>query len=1192
MSGTLEEQINQLKQTITEIEAQRPILGDSAVETSLEPFRQKLAFLESQLESLGDEPEELPTRQRKLVTLLYMDVVGSTAMTQHLDPEDTLEIMDNALPRLAAPIESHGGHVTRYTGDGFKAVFGDPVAREDDPEQAIRAGMEILENSQKLAKEIEKEWGIEDFKVRIGIDTGLAALGGQTEAEDTVMGRVVNLAVRIESAAPPGGLLISHNTYRHVRGVFNVKPQEPITAKGFPEPVPVYLVESIKPRAFRVRTLGVEGVETRMIGRRTELDLLKDALLTAVEEREGQVITVSGEAGVGKSRLLYEFQNWIELLPQIVRLFQGRGRQESQDLPYSLLRDIFTFRFQILDDDTGEEVQRKIEIGFGQVFGTEGDGLMRAHIIGQLFGFDFSASPHLKSVLNDPEQLRNRGLLYLQEYFQLSSKENPSVILLEDIHWGDESSLDVVNRLGEHSPKFPFVIVCAARTILFERRPYWGEGQKYHTQLELRPLSTRESRQLVSEILKLVDTIPTELRELIVSGAEGNPFYLEELIKMLIEDGVIIPGEETWQVDVTRLKQVDVPSTLAGVLQARLDILPGLERMVLQQASVIGRLFWDRIIAYIQAEGSNGGDPNLIPQVLTSLRNRELVYRHEESAFIGAVEYLFKHDVLREVTYESVLKRLRKTYHGLVANWLITNCGDRIGEYYGLIADHLLMAGREKQACQYFIQAGEYALSSYANQEAEIQFSRALSLACEELDKSRVLEGHGESLSRLSRNEQAIQSWNEAIELNLKFNNKAKLAALYAKTSRAVWWLGDTPRGLKICLEGLKWIENEPGSHEIAQLLHETARAYNFNGKPEEAYKYCQKALNMAEQLGDFEVQADTLTTLGILSVLPSEKVIDTLTKAVELANKCDSLEIRQRANMNLGVLRFEITGDLPKVMEDYDRAISIAKQRGDLDHEFLTSGNYLELFFESNKLSEIHGYFHSYENLAAKMPETDMKNIDLLIYNADILRLHGDIQDSLELLREGRVNTQKQGNLQMLVNIDYRIVERNFETYWVGREPNWRETEEVINELIHLGEKGWSKALPLSLLAMTYTFQGRYQEAHQSLEAAKLIKDDFTPFWSNINVLKATAYISAANGHWEESIGAYENLIAIFSQKGFRWKHAHTLSDWGDTLVSRGETADLEAAGKLYNQAIEIYDDLEAAWHKEQVERRLEKVF
>ena len=327
MPPTLDEHINQLKQTIADIESQRSILGDEVVEASLKPIRKKLADLESGIVSSTEDLFAIPERKRKLVTLLFLDVVGSTAMTKDLDPEDTLDMMDHAIKRLAEPIGTHAGRVTRYTGDGFKAIFGDPVSRENDPDQAIRAGLEILKLAKDISQEIEREWGVMDFKVRIGLDTGLAAIGGLTESEDTVMGEVVNLAVRIESAAPPGGLLISHNTYRHVRGVFNVEPQEPISAKGFPEPVPVYLVKEIKPRAFRVQTRGVEGVETRMVGRNDELRFLQDALMTAFEEGEGHVVTVSGEAGVGKSRLLYEFQNWLELLPssQPVRFYQGRG---------------------------------------------------------------------------------------------------------------------------------------------------------------------------------------------------------------------------------------------------------------------------------------------------------------------------------------------------------------------------------------------------------------------------------------------------------------------------------------------------------------------------------------------------------------------------------------------------------------------------------------------------------------------------------------------------------------------------------------------------------------------------------------------------------------------------------------------------------------------------------------------------
>jgi class 3 adenylate cyclase len=326
-----------IEKAIAAQESLRATVGDEIVDETISMLRRELAHLET------------PEQQRKLVTILYADIVGSTKIVKHLDPEDALEIMDGSLKRLAVPVEQHGGHVARFMGDGFKAVFGMPKAHENDPEMAIRAGLEILEIAQELSGELEGERKIHDFQVRVGINTGLAALGGMTEAEDTVMGSTVNLAKRVESAAPPVGLLITHNTYRHVRGIFTVREHEPIEAKGFDQPIQVYRVLEVKPRAFRVQTRGVEGVETRMVGRKAELIALQEAYRNAIEGKQTQVVTVVGEAGVGKSRLLYEFGNWIELLPPppMVRFFQGRGRQETQNLPYSLLKDVFTFRFQI-----------------------------------------------------------------------------------------------------------------------------------------------------------------------------------------------------------------------------------------------------------------------------------------------------------------------------------------------------------------------------------------------------------------------------------------------------------------------------------------------------------------------------------------------------------------------------------------------------------------------------------------------------------------------------------------------------------------------------------------------------------------------------------------------------------------------------------------------------------------------------
>jgi len=606
--------------------------------------------------------------ERRLVTILFSDVKGSTAMAVELDPEDVMEIMNEVFPVLIEPVYKYEGTLARLMGDAVLALFGAPISHEDDPERAIRAGLEIVAGAQEYAARLKEERGIEGFDVRVGINTGLVVVGevgSDLRVEYTAMGDAINLAARMEQNAPPGGVLITHDTYRHVRGVFDLEPQAPLTVKGVIEPVSTYLVSRAKPRAFRLGTRGVEGIETRMVGRETELKHLQDALYATVEDGEGQIITVLGEAGVGKSRLLYEFTNWIDLLPQEVRFFQGRSRQDAQNQPYALLRDMFSSRFLIQDGDSAGEIQQKIEAVFGEAFDQDESGQMRAHFIAQLLGFDFSGSPHLKGVLEDAQQIRDRSMIYLDEYFQGMSETTPTVIFLEDIQWADDSSLDAINRLARKVAQRSILIVCLARPVIFERRPHWGEGLEYHQRLEVKPLTKRDSRLLVDEILQRVERVPVELRDLVVKGAEGNPFYIEELIKMLLEDGVIVKDEAHWRVKMHRLAEVDVPTTLTGVLQSRLDSLPQGERALLQQASVVGRIFWDRVLQHMVNQEVDRVPGDGIGTSLSSLRGRELIFHREGSTFAGSEEYIFKHALLRDVTYESVLKRLRKVYGGV-----------------------------------------------------------------------------------------------------------------------------------------------------------------------------------------------------------------------------------------------------------------------------------------------------------------------------------------------------------------------------------------------------------------------------------------------------------------------------------------------------------------------------------------------
>jgi predicted ATPase/class 3 adenylate cyclase len=910
MPENVQEQAAQLKNAIVTLESQREILGDAVVEASLLALHKQLAELEPETDTAS--------RHKKLVSLVFVDVVDSTKIGQHLEPEEILEIMDSGLQSLAMPIEQFGGRVTRFMGDGFKAVFGDPVTQENDAEMAVRAGLAILEDAQAYASELQENWQISEFDVRVGVNTGMVAVGGFTESDDTMMGLTVNLGARLESAAPPGGLLISHETYQHVRGIFDIEQLPPVVAKGFDEPVRVHLVKSSKPRAFRTGTRGFEDVTTHMIGREAELKSIQDAYFSTVEDNECQVITAIGDAGVGKSRLLEEFETWLVGQPDEVYLLKGRSSSDTQDAPYSLLRDTFSHRFQIQARDRASEVRQKVETGVGEAFTGGDNSIMKAHFIGQLLGFDFGESPHLQGVLDDAMQLRDRSWIYLGEYIQEISQTTPVLLFLDDIHWADDSSLDVINYLVQSLSDQRFMVVCLARALLLERHPLWGEGPVTHTRLNLNSLSSRDGRLLVEEILHKMEQVPIALRELVVSEADGNPFYIEELIKMLIDTRVIKTDDDPWHVEPTRLAEIladmDVPSTLTSLLQARLDKLEPEERRVIQQAAVIGRVFWDDAIRhfYTNQNGDQEDEPN-IPAILEQLRIQQMIFHREKSALSGTQEFFFKHAILREVAYDTIIKKERQKYHALVAEWLIHENTERAGELPGMIGEHLESAGENERAVSYFRMAGEQAARQYANQSALNYLGRALDLASKSDLEERfaILLVREQVYSLLGSREDQKQDLDQLVKLAADLDDESKqgevsllLAISASETSKYSQIISHAQEVIRISkslqiprLESkanLLWgrallsmgdyLSAEERFSEAHHIAHTSGQA-NLEadslrylgsvderlGKQTTAIEYFEKSLNLYHQIGDRRGEGKTLNLLGNILLLQGD---------------------------------------------------------------------------------------------------------------------------------------------------------------------------------------------------------------------------------------------------------------------------------------------------------------------------------
>jgi predicted ATPase/class 3 adenylate cyclase len=918
----------QLEQAIAAQESLRGIVDDAIIDTTVAALRRQLESLET-----ATEPES----RRVLATILFMDLAGHTQLVHSRDPEEIMEIIDRALQRLAGAVTHHGGRIARYQGDGFKAVFGLPLARENDPDSAVRTGLDILAIAGEIAVELENERQLPGFQVRVGIDTGLVLAGGGTEGEDAVTGLPVNLAARLESAAAPGTVLISHHTYQHIRNVFDVEPLPAILAKGFDEPVPVFRVLRAKPRSFRTRRRGIEGVTTRMIGRDVELRTLQDEFGRVIDKRESRVVLVVGDAGMGKSRLLYEFENWADRQPPTMQLYRGRARLETQSSPFGLLREVFAFRWAILDDDPVPVVTAKIQTGIRDVLGAS-EAEMKAHLIGHLLGYDFAASPYVRPLLANPGQLRSQALFYTVEYFKAAAARDPLAIFLEDLHWADDSTLEVIETLVEVMAGRPLLILGATRPALFERRPDWLAGCHFLRRVDLALLDRTASTQLVTEILQKVPAVPGQLRDLVVNRAEGNPFYIEELIKTMIDEGIIHKDEEIWSVSTDRLAEVHLPPTLAGILQARLDGLPQPEKETLQRAAVVGRRFWN---AAVEAMAKTDVDKPEA-RIWTALQQREIIFHSEETAFEGTDEYVFRHALLRDVAYESVLKRRRRAYHQRVAEWLIRAGGVRVDEYAGQIAGHFALAEENESEATWRFQAGKQAASRYALAEALAEFNRALILTptgavdsrfalLAEVEKIYHTQGRRELQS-------AILAEMDTIAIHGTVEQKLAVTLKRAKYEMVT---GNLAASADLAQQVIRLAQDSDHLQEevSGHLILGQCRWQQGDYGPAEAE--VKLALQQARSIGDLDSEQEALRTLGIVAeergdFTAQEQYFE---QVLQLAHRSHNLWAERRALNSLGVAA-QARADYYGALAFLDQSLNLAREIGDRQGEGVVLGN------------------------------------------------------------------------------------------------------------------------------------------------------------------------------------------------------------------------------------------------------------
>jgi class 3 adenylate cyclase/predicted ATPase len=936
----------QLEQAIAALEAQRSSLGDEVVDAALGPMREKLVALQ------GDAKQH--QQERKQVTVLFADVSGFTRMSEKLDHEEVSGILNALWSRLDKTILDLGGLIDKHIGDAVMALFGTPTAQEDDPERAIRAALAMQAEIKNWKTTFDKSATTlqaltANIQMRIGINTGPVLLGTVgTTGEYTAIGDTVNLASRLEHAAPVGGVLISQDTYQHVRGLFDVTPLDPIQVKGKEEPIQVYVVEAGRPRSFRLTTRGVEGIETRTIGRETELAEMQGALQKVMGSSQLHLVSIVAEAGTGKSRLLYEFIQWLEDQHYSLSLFKGRATQEMTKTPYALIRNLFSTSFEIQDSDPAAVVREKLETGILSNVGSSQEASAHAPFIGHLIGYDYSNDPHLKGLHGDARQIRDLAFHYATQFFINSTRHQAGVILLEDIHWADNGSLDLIEHVMDNQPDLPILIITLSRPSLFEQRASWGDGPYQHIRLDLQPLSSQACRQLVGEILRNVPHIPAVLVDMIIERAEGSPFYVEELIKALIDEGIILRDNEIWTVDIDRLTDLKVPATLTGVLQARLDKLPSRDREVLQQASVVGRVFWNKVLEHMHNPETNHGDsPEIVSDRLHSLEKKEVIFHRDVSAFAETSEYIFKHAILHDVAYESVLLKLRRVYHVQVAERLIELGGERVNEFAGRIGEHFELAEEWLLAAEWYMHAGVQAQETYAPEVAISFYQKALSFLEDNIEDKRLKQKMeicrrlGEVLNWQARYSEAAETYQLLLNISKETGNVEAQSRAFYGLATSLGYQGDHNASLENAVQAEKLAREAKTPIDIVKALWTQGSARFRLGEAQAALKLGEQALTIATDLNNEGEIGRCLNLLGAAHYVTgkyqqAEEYFDRALKiSRELRNQRQGMDLLS----NLGVIA-EARGDHNLALERYQSALEIAREIGYRDGEivFLTN--------------------------------------------------------------------------------------------------------------------------------------------------------------------------------------------------------------------------------------------------------------
>ncbi len=1118
--NNLDAEKTQLEQAISHLEGQREALGDAVVDTALAPLREKLSQLDKQLLT-GPS-----TSERRIVTILFCDVTGSTALAAELDPEEWTAIMQRIFPRLSEPVERYGGKVARLMGDGLLAFFGAPAAHEDDPERAVLAGLEILQGVAIFRRQLQEERDL-TFNVRVGINTGLAVVGdvgSETAGEYTALGDAVNLAARMEQTAQPGTLQISQDTYKLIAPFFEVESLGAIPVKGLSEPVQTYRVQGRLLGAHQDHSRqaqGVAGIVPPITGREDELTTLR-RLASQARQRRGQIVAIIGEAGLGKTRLIAELRNEWLAGPAVW--------QEMASTSYGGNRPYGTFQIQIQDaagispDDSAAAARDKLYEMLCKEPGHE----KLLPLYEQLLG--------LEGAGNDQPQ----GEVFRRQLFdttlasaQAEIGHNPTAFVYDDAQWTDAASLALEAHLLQMVRTLPVLMIFCFRPD--RQSPIWtlreqlaAEYGAQYSEIRLQPLSASDAEGLVDHLFP-ADDLPREVRRIILDRSDGNPFFLEEIVRALVDQGLLLQqnGSLRW-LSGARLADLDIPANVQTLLAARIDRLATDIRRTLQLAAVIGRSFHYRVLATISQSTADLEDH------LGTLQEAELI---REASRLPEWEFIFRHALTQEAAYRTLLRQERRVFHQRVGQALEALFPDRLDEFAPLLAVHFAEAGQAELAAHYYILAGDMAFRLYANVEATAHYSRALSFV-DQLDAGgqtliHLYDQRGRAMDLQSDHQGAIGNYEEMIAVARDRGDEAlELAGLngLATVLATVNPQFDHARALDLSQSALD-LARRLGDRPAEAKAHWNLLLVHLYGMSDTAgaVLHGDSSLAIARQEKLTEQIAYTLSDLGLAygGIGQWARGVAAFEEGREIWRELHNSPMLAN-NLSNSAIPYHITGD-------FEATIAVSAEAHEISRAI---GN------EWGQISSVLMVSYAYWELG--QPE---------VVIARMARARADLATVPAM-------AQPLAFGGAIVAWIYAAL---------GAPETGRVQFEVARDLVDT-MPGVLRPWLLAMLTLREIETGALEAAAQFLAQCRQLinlEGAYTP--AHIVAFLARGRLTLARGDYQEAISEFEKMLALFHDAGVRWLVADALyyrgrallalGDWDEAIVSLLEARTVAAA-------------------------------